>query len=160
MTKKFTSTKTGQWKMTTSQSGATISMEEAHHQENPQTVSHDVSDHHTQLGCEASHLESAESTGSWEGLFDDDPLAYDGPEAQPEVASIASTDDFRESKRARIETASSAPAVNVDQLKFDSRAWEALLRDSLAPRLKTRAKFPWELVTWRRCSINPFNQVG
>ena len=71
-------------------------------------------------------------------------IGCDKLEVQLVVASIASTNDFRESKRARIGTASSAPAVNVDQLKFDSRAWEALLRDSLAPRLKTRAKFPWE----------------
>ena len=71
-------------------------------------------------------------------------IGCDELEVQLEVASIASTNNVRESKRARIGTASSAPAVNVDQLKFDSRAWEALLRDSWAPRLKTLENFPWE----------------
>ena len=160
MTKKFTSTKTGQWKMTTSQSGATISMEEAHHQENPQTVSHKGSDHRTQLGCESLRLKSAEITGSWDALFDDDPLTYDEQEVQPEVVSIASPDDFRESKRARTEATSSAPIENIGQSEFDSRAWEALLRDSLAPRLKTRAKFPWETGYMAQVFNKSFNQAG
>ena len=103
-------------------------------------ANHEDFDHRTLLGCEASHPELPENTGSWEALFDDDPLACDEPEVQHEVASLASTDDFRESERARMKMASPAPVDNIDQLKFDSRAWESLLRDSLAPRLKTRAK--------------------
>jgi hypothetical protein len=71
-------------------------------------------------------------------------LAFDEQEVQPDFVSIASPEEFRETKRARTEATSSALVDNSGQSEFDSRAWEAMLRDSLASRLKTRAKFPWE----------------
>ena len=77
MTKLITSTVTGQCEMTDIQNGLALSTEEAHLQENPQTVNHSASDHSTQLGCEFSQLEPAEDSGSWDALFDDDPLAFD-----------------------------------------------------------------------------------
>jgi hypothetical protein len=87
-------------------------MEEVHHQENPKTVSNSVSDHRTQLECESSHLEPEDSTGSWDALFDDDPLAFDEQEVQPDIVSIASPEEFRETKRARTEATSSALVDN------------------------------------------------
>jgi hypothetical protein len=98
--------------MTSSPSGSTISMEEVHHQENPKTVSNSVSDHRTQLECESSHLEPADSTGSWDALFDDDHLAFDEQDVQPGIVSIASPEEFRETKRARTEATSSALVDN------------------------------------------------
>ena len=130
--------------MTDIQDGSTLSTEEAHLQENPQTVNHSASDHSTQLGCEFSQLEPAEDSGSWDALFDDDPLAFDEHEVPPDLVSVASPEEFRETKRARTEITSAALTDNSGQSVFDSRAWEAMLRDSLASRLKTRAKFPWE----------------
>ncbi len=76
------------------------------------TVSHSVSDHRIQLGCESSHPEPAESTGSGDAMFDDDPLAYDEQDVQPSTASIASPEEFRETKRARTEATSSALVDN------------------------------------------------
>jgi hypothetical protein len=98
--------------MTDNQNGSALSTEEAHLQENPQTVNHSASDHRTQLECEFSHLEPVENSGSWDALFDDDPLAFDEQEVQPDIVSIASPEEFRETKRARTEATSSALVDN------------------------------------------------
>ena len=97
--------------MTDNQNGLTLSTEEAHLQENPQTVNHSASDHRTQLGCEFSHLEPVENSGSWDALFDDDPLAFDEHEVQPDLVSVASPEEFRETKRARTENTSATSNV-------------------------------------------------
>jgi len=74
--------------------GGSSSSGESHDSE-PQRLRHRI-----QLGCESSHPEPAESTGSGDAMFDDDPLAYDEQDVQPSIASIASPEEFRETKRA------------------------------------------------------------
>ena len=83
-----------------------------------------------------------------------------GQEIQPRAASVASSDEFREPKRAKTEITSATISDNRDQSVFDSRALDAMLRDSLSSRLKTCAKFPWETGYMAQVFNKVFNHAG
>jgi hypothetical protein len=94
--------------------------------------------------CSRPLDEPSESFGSWDHIFDGDVDSPAEPNLDSGIPSLAALECPPEAKRAKLEITSASSGTVSSNTGYDARAWEALLRDSLTPRLKSRAKLPWE----------------
>jgi hypothetical protein len=111
---------------------------------NPSTASQGDSDLHLLPECSRPIVEPSESVDSWDHIFEEDFDSPAEPNFHSEVPSLAVLERPPEAKRAKIETTSTSSGTVSSNTGYDAQAWEALLRDSLTSRLKSRAKPPWE----------------